>query len=659
MKDRTINYAGTQQFYDKEQIDEKLQAIMGDLSAVYTKTEIDDKFANYYNKTSINELLLAYVTETVLDGKLALYFDKNYILANYYNKSDVDSKFLSEEELDEKLTDYTLKADFNSAIDELSTKVGDITSLATADKTSTVQAINELCNKIGNLNNLLTFDKTSLVNAINNVYEKADDIRDDLEALNNDYQNEKTRAIQADELHEEQINANAQAISDEQVRAEAVEGSLTDDIADHENRIIELENKEVQVMNLEGEHTTTGMFDENLLYPAVKYTADMSEQAYDGNFYELPSWLELETKPAGAKFAYVDNGVVRFTASVPMLSGTIYGEPEAVAQNKAAFDTITWIGNTVPLTDIIYKTPTINVNNTEGETTRSVATQNVQAFVDYKQNAINERLDARSSENRAMIRELQKKGFTFVIDSNEALDDFLSKKEGNDYTYTLVKQGTWQADYEKYANGVTLPAVELLEGENGATILDLPPVSKIKSIKNLVLNDTTFHAGINIALESAEVYAARLSEIESIINCTVYFQLFKSPASGALYTCCLVSCSNVEHNSFTVRSTDVSAAFVNCTNMNNNSIDTAPITFIGGIIALLKCKRVNNNDIYAHGVSQSGQVSPVYGCKECVGVTSNVTSVTDNGVAYQESYASSTAVEAYACADTPAGGWNA
>ena len=54
---------------------------------------------------------------------------------------------------------------------------------------------------------------------------------------------------------------------------------------------------------------------------------------------------------------------------------------------------------TVALADFTYSTPTIKVGND-----REVATQEVQSFVDYRENATDALLDSRSAENAAKLK---------------------------------------------------------------------------------------------------------------------------------------------------------------------------------------------------------------------------------------------------------------
>jgi hypothetical protein len=83
------------------------------------------------------------------------------------------------------LNGYEVKDEFarNNSQNAL-TRIGDLTTLDTTDKTSVVNAINEVFNdvsgdstKIGDLNNLHTTDKTNIVNAINETDDYAHNIR--------------------------------------------------------------------------------------------------------------------------------------------------------------------------------------------------------------------------------------------------------------------------------------------------------------------------------------------------------------------------------------------------------------------------------------------------------------------------------------------------
>ena len=156
-------------------------------------------------------------------------------------------------------------------------------------------------------------------------------------------------------------------------------------------------------------HTTKGRIDENLIYPATQYTPDYSFSAFSGTFYEVTDFIESDQIPEGAKLMYLENGNIKFCNTLPPFSGTQFGMPSSVLDNKRWFENIIWYSYSVtgtpfmiPLPDFEYKTPAITISDEAGHSA-SVATQPVQAYVDYRQNAINNLLDLRSSENRMQV----------------------------------------------------------------------------------------------------------------------------------------------------------------------------------------------------------------------------------------------------------------
>ena len=64
----------------------------------------------------------------------------------------------------------TDKTSVVNAINEIDGDVGDLSSLTTTDKSSVVNAINEIDGDVGDLSSLTTTDKSSVVNALNEVY---------------------------------------------------------------------------------------------------------------------------------------------------------------------------------------------------------------------------------------------------------------------------------------------------------------------------------------------------------------------------------------------------------------------------------------------------------------------------------------------------------
>lgn len=155
--------------------------------------------------------------------------------------------------------------------------------------------------------------------------------------------------------------------------------------------------------NMVKKHTTTGHIDENLIFRATQHTFDYSESAFNGLFYEVTSFMESDQIPEGAKLIYNDNGTLKFTTSLPPHSGLQFGSPEIVTANKEWFDGIEWMPEAVALADFTYSTPVMTVKNAGGET-REVATQEVQSFVDYRENATDALLDSRSAETAAKLK---------------------------------------------------------------------------------------------------------------------------------------------------------------------------------------------------------------------------------------------------------------
>lgn len=156
-------------------------------------------------------------------------------------------------------------------------------------------------------------------------------------------------------------------------------------------------------------HITKGEINENLMFLVTQYTADYSESAFSGTFYEVTDFIESDQIPEGAKLMYLESGNVRFCDTLPPFSGTQFGMASSVQANKEWFENISWYSYSVtgtpfmiPLPDFEYKTPAITISDEAGHEA-SVATQKVQAYVDYRQNAINNLLDLRSSENRMQI----------------------------------------------------------------------------------------------------------------------------------------------------------------------------------------------------------------------------------------------------------------
>ena len=151
------------------------------------------------------------------------------------------------------------------------------------------------------------------------------------------------------------------------------------------------EYDKARAANMVGRHTYTAL-DESLIYRATQYTSDESVSAFPGTFYEVADFIESEQIPQGAKLMYLNDGTIKFCSSYPPHAGLKYGKEETVLANKNWFDNIAWMTETVSVTDFEYSIPTIEIKNADGKT-RSVATQEVQAFTDSKKGAVEGLLD--------------------------------------------------------------------------------------------------------------------------------------------------------------------------------------------------------------------------------------------------------------------------
>ena len=192
--------------------------------------------------------------------------------------------------------------------------------------------------------------------------------------------------------------------------------------------------------NMVKKHTTTGHIDENLIFRATQHTFDHSESAFNGLFYEVTPFMESDQIPEGAKLIYNDNGTLKFTTSLPPHSGLQFGSPESVASNKEWFNSIEWMPETVALADFTYSTPVMTVKNAAGET-REVATQEVQSFVDYRENATDALLDSRSAETAAKLKTTE-----------ETLQASIEAETGRATTAESTLQASIEAETERATN---------------------------------------------------------------------------------------------------------------------------------------------------------------------------------------------------------------
>lgn len=192
------------------------------------------------------------------------------------------------------------------------------------------------------------------------------------------------------------------------------------------------EYDKARAANMVGRHTYTTL-DENLIYRATQYTSDESVSAFPGTFYEVADFIESEQIPQGAKLMYLNDNTIKFCSSYPPHAGLKYGKEETVLANKNWFDNIAWMTETVSVTGFEYSIPTIEIKNADGGT-RSVATQEVQAFTDSKEDVTEGLLDVGLAKTAAKLNKLDESYLPVGI-----VVDFLDGTDPN----TIYPEMTW------------------------------------------------------------------------------------------------------------------------------------------------------------------------------------------------------------------------
>lgn len=225
------------------------------------------------------------------------------------------------------------------------------------------------------------------------------------------------------------------------------------------------EYDKVRAANMVGRHTYT-VLDESLIYRATQYTSDKSVSAFPGTFYEVTDFIESEQIPQGAKLMYLNDNTIKFCSTLPPHSGLKYGKEETVLANKDWFDNIAWMTETVSVTDFEYSIPTIEVKNADGET-RSVATQEVQAFTDSKEDVTEGLLDVGLAKTADKLNSVDSNLEQVDQRLTEATDKLNSDLEQVDQRLTETTDKLNKLDESYLPVGIV---VDFLEGTDPNTI---------------------------------------------------------------------------------------------------------------------------------------------------------------------------------------------
>lgn len=300
--------------------------------------------------------------------------------------------------------------------------------------------------------------------------------------------------------------------------------------------------------------------------------------------------------------------------------------------------------------------------------------------------------------------------FTYVVDSDTALNNWANNVRGNDYTSVLIRKGTWKSD-----SGINLQkaGTKRIVGENGNLLYftnqssdGLPSDGLYYTggkpsvfVSQVDLQFTKYIIGVNVC-GSYEGFR----NCENLINCTArvigsvdndYYssysgciRLLNCKASNNGFTDCsyLTNCnSNYKYKDcdhlenchariikLSSATTGIKrCAYENCSYLTNCVDETSKIDYkYTDIHSFDNCDNLINCSIIKNGYVKLGShgfdsCRHLVNCKSsyeysgfanCYSV-SNCDSLGDVS-AYTDSYASSSKISTYACADTPNGGFN-
>lgn len=236
-------------------------------------------------------------------------------------------------------------------------------------------------------------------------------------------------------------------------------------------------------------------------------------------------------------------------------------------------------------------------------------------------------------------------GYTYIVDSDQALNNWLHGISGNDYTHVFIAPGRWSIDYAqvetiKYLDDVSIgtktitgvPGSVICDDDNDYTDLyDGFAILKYQTLptKDYFIKGITFEFKKVMVYNSSDGYFTILSKCINIINCNI-LSISTRPSCSAPIACAY-ACTNISNCTFSTgyASTVTGGqghidAVQNCINIYNcifNIIneaqnDASPsdnsFTFVSGCINIYNCVMFGELD---SKLTRDSMPSGFWGCK--------------------------------------------
>lgn len=247
--------------------------------------------------------------------------------------------------------------------------------------------------------------------------------------------------------------------------------------------------------------------------------------------------------------------------------------------------------------------------------------------------------------------------FTYVVDSDQALLDWAKNVDGNDYTSVLIRKGEWTT-----TTGVnlTITGTKVVVGEAGSKLV-FTPTAGINCLAYSTTPNTSDYYMNGVYVEGVSVTVC----FRNCANLTNCMGVGVTRGDGFidclnLTNCTAVAYGNVNGNAFnscenltnckgTATGGNNGYGFQNCNNLTNcEGVGKGSYMPAGfrNCVSLTNCKGTGEGGTNGYGFQGCTLVSK---CKAGGKSTIRV---------FDTSYASQAKTSAYACADTPDGGFN-
>ena len=240
--------------------------------------------------------------------------------------------------------------------------------------------------------------------------------------------------------------------------------------------------------------------------------------------------------------------------------------------------------------------------------------------------------------------------YTYLVYNEETLNNWYNNVSGNSYLTVLI-DGDIPNETTKEIN-LSTTGTRVVIGINNSKLNNIVLIGNGSTSKEYYMSNVNIYNNNSVNIQNNKSCFVNCCNLFDCSGISVYKggafdgckYLNRCVGYGAVtFRCCnyLTNCIGSAYS--LLSDTDV---FSKCNYLNNCICDRVEYYDVGFRRAFYRCNNMNNC------LATGGTYTQCFSMLNCSGNRRDVANV------YEQSYASSTAISTYACADTPNGGWN-